>query len=161
VDPFRIRPIEARDDRAMAEIIRRVMLEFGADGPGFAIHDREVDALSVSYARGRRAYYVVELDDRLGGGGGIAELAGADLDTCELRKMYFLPWLRGRGAGHALLSRCLATARMFGYRRCYVETLVHMQAACALYETHGFRLIPTALGATGHFGCNRFYLCEL
>ena len=36
---FTIRPIEARDDDAVAAIIRAVMPEFGADGPGFAIHD--------------------------------------------------------------------------------------------------------------------------
>ena len=40
---FLIRPIEPRDDVAVASIIRTVMTEFGADGPGFAIHDHEVD----------------------------------------------------------------------------------------------------------------------
>ena len=42
---FQIRPITARDNPAMADIIRRVMPEFGADGPGFAIHDADVDGL--------------------------------------------------------------------------------------------------------------------
>lgn len=42
---FLIRPIEARDNVAVASIIRTVMPEFGADGPGFAIHDAEVDAM--------------------------------------------------------------------------------------------------------------------
>ena len=44
-DAFLIRPIEPRDDAAIAAIIRAVMPEFGADGPGFAIHDAEVDAM--------------------------------------------------------------------------------------------------------------------
>ena len=44
-ETFLIRPIEPRDDAAMAAIIRAVMPEFGADGPGFAIHDAEVDTM--------------------------------------------------------------------------------------------------------------------
>jgi len=48
---FQIRPIEPSDDAAMAAIIREVMPEFGADGPGFAIHDEEVDCMAEAYAR--------------------------------------------------------------------------------------------------------------
>src|SRR5574340_207378 len=46
---FNIRPIEARDDAAVASIIRTVMPEFGADGPGFAIHDTEVGTMHAAY----------------------------------------------------------------------------------------------------------------
>jgi putative acetyltransferase len=158
---YAIRPIEARDDAAVAAIIRRVMPEFGAGGPGFAIHDPEVDAMSAAYAAPGHRYFVVELDGRVAGGGGIAPLAGGDADTCELRKMYFLPELRGRGAGRALMARCLAFAREAGFRRCYLETLTGMDAAERLYRAAGFAEIPGPLGATGHFGCDRFYLRTL
>jgi putative acetyltransferase len=159
--PFAIRVIEARDDADVAAIIRRVMPEFGADGPGFAIHDAEVDAMSSAYARPRCAYFVVELDGRVLGGGGVAPLEGADTQVCELRKMYFLPWLRGRGAGSALIERCIGAARGFGFTRCYLETLTGMDAAQRLYLANGFARTDHALGATGHHGCNRFYLREL
>lgn len=158
---FLIRSIEARDDGAVAAIIRAVMPEFGAGGAGFAIHDAEVAAMSSAYAGAGHAYYVVEAGGTVLGGGGVAPLAGGDGDTCELRKMYFLPALRGRGAGHAMIEHCLATARDLGYRRCYLETLTGMDAAQALYLAHGFARIPEALGATGHHGCNRFYLRSL
>ena len=36
--PWTLRPIEARDDAAIAAIIRSVMPEFGAGGEGFAIN---------------------------------------------------------------------------------------------------------------------------
>ena len=85
----------------MAAVIRRVMPEFGADGPGFAIHDPEVEHMHAAYAQPRSAYSVVELDGRVCGGGGVAALADAEADICELRKMYFLPELRGMGAGNA------------------------------------------------------------
>lgn len=158
---FRIRPIEAADDPAVAEIIRTVMPEFGASGPGFAITDPEVGHMSRAYAAPRSAYYVVEMDGAIAGGGGVAPLEGADADVCELRKMYFLPRLRGQGAGRALMDACLQRARELGFRRCYLETLTGMAAAQKLYERSGFARIPHAMGATGHFGCNTFYLREL
>jgi len=44
-----IRPIETRDDAAIAAVIRTVMPEFGATGCGFAINDPEVDWMSTSW----------------------------------------------------------------------------------------------------------------
>lgn len=152
-----IRPIEPRDDEAIASIIRAVMPEFGASGPGFAIHDPEVGHMSRAYAAPRCAYFVVELDGQVLGGGGVAPLDGGDPDTCELRKMYFLPALRGRGAGRALIDRCLDAARAHGFRRCYLETLTGMTDAQRLYERSGFTRISCAKGATGHHGCDTFY----
>ncbi|HET7844859.1 MAG TPA: GNAT family N-acetyltransferase [Xanthomonadales bacterium] len=158
---FSIRPIEARDDAVVANIIRTVMPEFGASGPGFAIHDAEVGAMHAAYTRPRCAYFVVELDGTVVGGGGVAPLENGDADTCELRKMYFLPVLRGRGAGEALMATCLDAARAIGFRRCYLETLSGMDAAQRLYERTGFARIPGPMGATGHFSCDKFFLREL
>ena len=155
---FTIRPITPSDSPAVAAIIRAVMPEFGADGPGFAIHDTEVDDMARAYAAPRCAYFVVERDGRVCGGGGVAPLSGDSPTICELRKMYFLPELRGLGAGDALMQKCLDEARQLGYERCYLETLTGMNAAQKLYEKHGFERIAAALGNTGHFGCNRCYL---
>ena len=157
---FQIRAIASADSNAIAGVIRSVMPEFGASGPGFAIHDAEVDDMAAAYAQPDCAYFVVDVDGRVCGGGGVAPLHG-EAGTCELRKMYFLPELRGRGVGNALILRCLDAARGLGYRQCYLETLTGMDAAQKLYEKHGFQRIPAALGNTGHFGCNRFYLRQL
>ena len=158
---FAIRPIRADDEIAIAAIIRTVMPEFGANGDGFAINDPEVDWMSRAYAEPRSAYFVVECAGRVAGGGGVAPLVGGDAGTCELRKMYFLPELRGLGAGTALMQVCLDTARGFGFRQCYLETLRGMDAAMKLYEKTGFSRLPGPLGATGHGGCDAFYLLSL
>lgn len=158
---FTIRPIESRDDAAMASIIRTVMPEFGAVGDGFAINDPEVDWMSRAYAEPRCAYFVVERDGMVVGGGGVAPLVGGDSEVCELRKMYFLPALRGIGAGAAMMARCLETARSLGFKRCYLETLRGMDAAMKLYERSGFQRIGAPMGATGHGGCDSFYLRDL
>ncbi len=156
-----LRPIEPADASAVAAIIRQVMTEHGASGAGFAIHDAEVDAMFASYQGPRAAYWVVADGDRVVGGGGIAPLEGGPDDTCELKKMYFLPEARGRGVGRALIDVALAAARERGFRRCYLETLESMRAARALYEKLGFRPRSGALGATGHFACDRYYELEL
>ncbi len=156
-----IRPIDAADDAAVAAIIREVMPSFGACGPGFALSDPEVDFMSRAYSSARCAYFVVEQEGRVIGGAGIAPLSGGDADTCELRKMYFLPVARGRGLGERLLGMCLERARSFGYRHCYLETLSGMDAAMRLYERAGFRRIAARRGDTGHFGCDIQYELEL
>jgi putative acetyltransferase len=158
---YTIRPITPADNPAIAGVIRSVMPEFGADGPGFAIHDAEVGDMASAYAGPGCVYFVVERDGRVCGGGGIAPLQGEEAGTCELRKMYFLPELRGLGAGRELIELCLDHARRLGYRQCYLETLTGMDVAQKLYERHGFVRIGAALGKTGHFGCNRFYARSL
>src|SRR3546814_787034 len=160
---FSIRNIRADDDddAAIAAIIRSVMPEFGADGPGFAIHDPEVAAMSHAYLAPRHVYFVVERAGVVMGGAGIAPLAGSDADTCELRKMYFLPAIRGKGAGAAMMQRCLEAARGFGFRRCYLEPLSGMDGAPPLDERSGSTHIRAPLGSTGHFARARYYFRDL
>ena len=158
---FKLRPITVTDDPAMAQVIRVVMPEFGACGPGFALADPEVDQLSVAYSVPRAAYFVLEHDGRIVGGGGIAPLEGATGDVCELRKMYFLKEARGHGQGQRMLRQCLEVARGFGFTRCYLETLTGMDAAQHLYRQAGFKPLCGPLGATGHFGCDRYYALDL
>jgi putative acetyltransferase len=156
-----LRPITAADDAAMAQVIRTVMPEFGACGPGFALNDPEVDHLSAAYAVPRAAYYVLVRESRVVGGGGIAPLAGGDPDVCELRKMYFLGEVRGHGQGRRMLQHCIETARRLGYQRCYLETLTGMDAAQYLYAAAGFKALCAPLGATGHFACDRYFALDL
>ncbi len=66
--------------------------EFGADGPGFALHDPEVDHMATAYSAPGAAYFVVvDEGGRVVGGAGVAALEGGEAGVCELRKMYFLP----------------------------------------------------------------------
>ncbi len=156
------RPIRPEDDAAVAAIIRTVMPEFGADGPGFALHDPEVDHMSRAYAAlGATYFVVVDEEGCLVGGGGVARLEGGTEGVCELRKMYFLRSARGKGAGEALLRHCLAVALELGYRICYLETLTGMDRAIKLYQKLGFQPLCAPLGRTGHGGCDRWFALDL
>lgn len=156
-DDFAIRPITLADDAAMATIIRTVMTEFGACGSGYSIHDAEVDAMSVAYAQPGAAFHVVTSNGVVVGGGGVAALDGGAPGCCELRKMYFLPEARGRGAGRALLALCLDDARRLGYTYCYLETLGRMTDAQRLYLRAGFTRLDAPMGHTGHHSCDVFF----
>ena len=156
-----LRPVKNSDDAAVGQLIRDVMTEMGASGPGFAIHDPEVSAMSTAYAAPDRAYFVIEDEGQIVGGGGVAPLEGGPADTCELRKMYFRPQARGRGWGRRMLETCLAAAKERGFRHCYLETLGSMTDARRLYEAAGFEKIAAPLGGTGHFGCDAWYVKPL
>jgi putative acetyltransferase len=155
------RRIAPADSATVANIIRAVMPEFGANKPGFAIHDSEVDRMYEVYQQPRSRYIVCEVDAEIVGGAGVAPLKGGDQEIAELKKMYFLPTARGKGYGRRLLTLCLAEAWNLGFRKCYIETFHTMQNAMHLYESAGFQKINGSLGDTGHFACDVFYILDL
>ena len=159
--PHTLRPIRSEDDPEIAAIIRTVMPEFGAVGEGFAIQDPEVDFMSRAYSGPRAVYFVVEDAGRIVGGGGVGPLAGADETVCELRKMYLLSEARGAGMGESLLVRCIEEARKMGYSMMYLETLSGMKAAQRLYRRMSFERMAAPMGATGHHGCDQYYVLRL
>jgi putative acetyltransferase len=156
-----LRPVEAKDNARVAEIIRTVMTEFGAVGKGYSIEDPEVDAMYEAYQSPDTVYYVVTLDGEVMGCGGIAPLRGGEADTCELKKMYFMPSLRGRGMGRQLISQLLVDARARGYKKVYLETIPRMETANLLYQKAGFKALSGPMGNTGHSSCGAFYVYEL
>ena len=157
----KIRLIEKADNPAMAEVIREVMPQFGACGPGFSIEDAEVDHMYEAYQGDRAAYWVIEIDGQIHGGAGIAQLQGGDEDTCELKKMYFRESVRGLGLGKKLMDLCLEKAKEVGYKKIYLETLERMTAAGALYEKYGFKKLQGNMGNTGHSKCDAYYVKDI
>ena len=159
---FLIRPIRKADNAEVAKVIRTVMTSFGAVGEGFSIEDPEVDQMYEAYQGNQSVMYVVVgKEEKVLGCGGFAPLTGGDPDTCELRKMYFLEEARGKGLGRKMLEMSLVGAKEMGFKKCYLETLQHMEAARRLYEKVGFLPLSCALGNTGHGGCDSYYLLEL
>jgi len=164
-----IRPIARGDSQPIRDIIIETLLEYGAEGDGFASADPDTQEMHTAFQRMGMRYWVVEEvmgvvgamgHRRVLGGGGIAPLPG-EPDTCELVKMYFRPEIRGLGMGKKLLKLCLEEARRMGYKRIYLETLARMREARGLYEHLGFTQIPSPCGQTGHYSCDTFYAMEL
>lgn len=167
----KIRRIRQRDNPAVARIIRGVMTEYGAVGEGYSIEDPEVDDMFSAYSGNRSAFFVIEKNDAVVGCGGIAPLESGPKENkvgengvsevCELRKMYFLPELRGIGMGTRLLELCLEMAREKAYRHCYLETIEAMEEARHLYRKHGFTHLEAPMGNTRHSACNAWMAKDL
>jgi hypothetical protein len=66
-----IRPIHAKDNVAIAKIIRDTLMEFGAAKPGTVYFDATTDHLFELFQQPKAAYFVVENDGVVLGGGGI------------------------------------------------------------------------------------------
>ena len=92
-----------------------------------------------------RAVYLAAYDDK-GKPVGCAALRPVDDSTAEVRRVYVLKPLRGRGVARTLLVRLEAEAVELGYQALALETGNRQPAAIALYEALGYRRIA-AFGA--------------
>ena len=79
---------------------------------------------------------------------GSVAIDGAGAEGAHLRWFIVADELRGRGIGQRLLEAALAFARRAGHRRIHLSTFAGLDAARALYERHGFRLLHEAEGRT-------------
>ena len=158
---FIIREIEPKDNAQLAKVIRSVILEMGAPKTGTAYEDKATDQMFETYQKEKTVYFVLELNNNVIGGAGIAQLDNSKDNTCELQKMYFLPKARGKGLGTKLITKCLEKAKELGFENCYLETLPYMKAAVKLYKKNGFINLEKPLGNTQHYSCNVWMLKKI
>ena len=149
-----LRRITAADNAAIARVIRQVSAEYGLTADkGYTVADPNLDELYELYSQPGSAYWVVEKEGEVVGGGGVAPLACSEPDICELQKMYCMTSARGQGLAKKLALLALDYAREQGFKRCYLETTAFLTEAIGLYEHLGFEHIDGPLGCTGHVDC--------
>lgn len=129
--PWTIRAFRPGDGPHVRRIVRDTLVAHGL--PPSEETDGDLDEVEHSYADGR--FYVVTLHGAVKGCGGVRRV---EPGVAEIRKMYFLPELRGLGAGRALLDRLVDDARALGATRVFLETHEALSRAIALYEKNGF-----------------------
>jgi GNAT superfamily N-acetyltransferase len=125
----------------MADIEAR----YAADGPGdgdapevasrWALH-----AIQVTPPQG--AFLVARLAGEPVGCGGVRRVPGAPVDVAEIKRMYTVPTVRGRGISRALLAALEVDAAALGFRRLQLETGVRQPEAVRLYTSAGYHRIP-------------------
>lgn len=158
---MKIRPLCAKDNAAIATIIRKNLELYGLDIKGTVYFDEGLDCLSEYYdMSSQRAYFVAVNDaDQVVGGIGLAEFEG--LDRCsELQKLYLADEVKGHGYGYVLIDYIIDQAIQMGYDRMYLETHSNLKTAIHMYEKSGFKRIGQLKGYVQHSMMDCFYLME-
>ena len=115
-----LRPMEVRDNPAVAQLIRASLEEFGLNKPGTVYFDSHLDHLADYYQQQERAaYFVLEDEGQLVGCGGFAPVSDK---IAELQKLYVTKNSRGKGYSSRLIKRIFQKARLAGYEQLYLET---------------------------------------
>ncbi|MBE8712760.1 GNAT family N-acetyltransferase [Sphingobacterium sp. KB22] len=63
-------------------------------------------------------------------------------DAMEVKRMYVLPYQRGKGIASKILAGLENWASELGYASCVLETGKKQPEAIALYKKSGYRIIP-------------------
>ena len=131
-----IRTASNEDCQRVVALVSTVLAEYGLVFDPKTT-DSDLQDLEANYLRRGGAFEVIE--DRelnLIGSVGVYPI---DQKTCELRKMYFVPQVRGLGLGQHILQRTLDRARELGFSRMVLETSSRLEAANRLYAKFGFK----------------------
>jgi putative acetyltransferase len=107
--------------------------------------ENEVLTLPGRYAPpgGRVLLAIQEGAENPGAAVGCVALREFDGGTCEMKRLYVRPEVRGSGAGRDLVCALIAEARAIGYKTMVLDTLPSMQEAQRLYRTLGFQEISS------------------
>jgi GNAT superfamily N-acetyltransferase len=134
---FRPAAVDSGDGAVLAQAMRDeiAIMYDGLDLDGD--HMPRAGAAELSPPGG--AFLVGYADDRLACCGGVKRL---DDRRCEIKKMYVVPELRGRGVARALLRELESVARGLGYAVARLDTGPKQVGARGLYESEGYAEIP-------------------
>jgi putative acetyltransferase len=121
----------------------RVLFEEYAASLGFDLcfqgFDEELAGLPGDYAPPLGRLLLAFLQDEVPVG--CVALRRLDEGTCEMKRLYVRPGLRGKGIGRALAQKVVEMEREMRYDRLRLDTVDTMQEAIGLYRSLGFEEI--------------------
>ena len=133
---LKIRTASNEDIASIKKLVFGVLEEFDLL-PDPATTDADLNDIEGNYLRRGGLFELIE--DYQGSLKGTVGVFPMDANTCELRKMYFAPEIRGSGLGKFILQRVINRAKELGFARMVLETSSKLPAAKRLYEGFGFR----------------------
>jgi N-acetylglutamate synthase-like GNAT family acetyltransferase len=128
-----VRRFDARDQASC----RRIILSGLADHFGFIDESRnpDLDNIEKSYLAKGNEFYVAEEDGELAGTAGLLFEPG----RARIVRMSVAQGHRRKGVATALLSRCIAAARVSGVPEVVAFTEPHWHDAVGFYLSSGFK----------------------
>ena len=130
-----LRPATDADSERIMALVQGVLDEFGLPFDARS-KDSDLQNIEEGYLRAGGIFELIE--DRHGNLLGTWGLFPLDQETCELRKMYFIPQMRGIGLGRQILERAVGAARRLGFKTIVLETHSALKRAERLYTRFGF-----------------------
>jgi putative acetyltransferase len=149
---FLIRDWQSGDRVAAAAVIERVLAEYGLSWQPESA-DRDVLEIEKYYLQAGGEFWVVETADEIVGTAAYYPIARGEA-AVEIRKMYLLPSVRGKGLGKYLLQQLEKAIGDRSFRQIWIETASILTEAVQLYEQNGYQ--PSTGVETKR--CDRVYL---
>lgn len=134
---FIIRSWEERDRVLAKEIISQVLAEYGLPWDETDA-DQDVVKVEEFYEQTGGEFWVVETQDKLVGTAAYYPIVRGN-NAVEIRKMYLLPEVRGKGLGRFLLQQLEDAIRSQNYQEIWIETASVLIEAVKLYENNGYQ----------------------
>lgn len=152
---FLIRDWQPVDRARAAAVIQQVLGEYGLQWePEEA--DRDVVEVEKFYQQTGGEFWVVVQGTEIVGTAAYYPVPRSE-KAVEIRKMYLLPSVRGRGLGSYLLEKLEKAITAAGWQQIWLETATVLEEAVHLYERRGY--LPTTGVETTR--CDRIYVKSL
>ena len=133
---FLIRDWQKRDRDSAANVIHQVLVEYGLPWQPESA-DQDVIAIESAYLQQGGEFWVVEAQDKIVGTAAYYPIEKGN-NAVEIRKMYLLPQVRGKGLGKYLLQQLEIAIRNRGFKEIWLETVSILTEAVYLYEKYGY-----------------------
>ena len=134
---FLIRDWQKSDRNKAAQVINQVLREYGLPWQPTEA-DRDVIEVEQAYLQAGGEFWVVEYRADIVGTAAYYPIKRGDL-AVEIRKMYLLPQVRGKGLGKYLLQQLESAIAKKGFREVWIETASALKEAVILYEKNGYQ----------------------
>lgn len=132
-----IREYQPGDRDAVVALVSRVLGEFGFEANVAGV-ERDLREAHERYAGDRAGFWVLDDDGEVVG---TVAIRPKDERTCEIKRLYLRPDVRGSGLGQRLYEHAEAFARRAGYQRIWLDSSRRFTRARKLYERNGFVLV--------------------
>jgi putative acetyltransferase len=134
---FLIRSWEPRDRAPASTLIAQVLAEYGLPWDETDA-DQDVVKVEQFYQETGGEFWVVEREGKLVGTAGYYPISRGK-NAVEIRKMYLLPEVRGKGLGRFLLEQLERAIAQRNYQEIWLETASVLTEAIQLYEKAGYK----------------------
>lgn len=152
---YTIRQWQFADRSGTTSIISSILAEYGLNWEPDGADEDVMDIESYYFDRGGD-FWVVEDNGQLVGTSAYYP-CNRGAGAVEIRKMYLLPSVRGRGLGRYLLGQLERVIAKKGYTQIWIETASSLKEAVRLYELNGYQ--PATGVETPR--CDRVYVKQL